>query len=153
MALPRMKAIPIVLLVLLAPHLASATLGGDVSSVAADGTQMRATAAVQVRQSGPYSVHQITTARGESVREYVSAAGVVYAVAWNGQFTPDLRQLLGAHYDTMMQSTHRVTAGRARLTVTEPTLVVESIGHMRAYRGRAYLPDAIPASVSIDSIQ
>ncbi|HUN93507.1 MAG TPA: DUF2844 domain-containing protein [Burkholderiaceae bacterium] len=145
--------LPALGLAVLLPTPSRATLGGDAASVQADGTAMRAAAAVQVTPREGFAVHEMTSDRGTTVREFVSPAGVVYGVAWQGPFMPDLRRLLGAHFATFTGSTHRLQAGHAHLTVTEPGLVVESTGHLRAFRGRAYLPDAVPAGVSIDTIR
>lgn len=135
---------------------ARATLGGDAASVETDRVHMTVARAARVTQaaSGSFSVHETTLPTGTVVREYLSAAGVVFAVAWSGPFKPDLRQLMGAHFATMAarQAGH-VSAGHPFISQQNADLVVESGGHPRSFVGRAYLPGAIPPGVSPQDIQ
>ncbi len=130
---------------------AHATLGGAVASVETD--RARVGARVDRIAHPAYTVHQLTTADGGIVREYVAADGVVFGVSWNGPAKPDLRQLLGSHFDTLGASRNRVSGGRAHLAIREGALVFESNGRMRSFHGRAFLNDALPAGVSSDEIQ
>ena len=66
-----------------------ASLGSDSASVEADRVKMQGT--LQSRTSEAFTVHEIQVATGTAVREYVSPAGKVFAVTWNGPFHPDLR--------------------------------------------------------------
>jgi len=100
-----------------------------------------------------YNLHQIQTPTGTAIREYVSPSGKVFAVAWNGPWQPDLRQLLGSHfaeYQQALQSSNRKSRGP--ISIQLPDLVVELSGHMRSFSGRAYLVDQVPAGVSLESI-
>ena len=142
---------------LLLPVRASAALGGDVTSVEADQRQMKAKRAVQA--NGNYSVHEITTAYGTVVREYVSGDGKVFGVAWRGPFLPNFQQILGDYYPKFVQGAHDARSaqpGRSRnasLTVEEPELVMHSGGHTRAYAGLAYVPGMIPQGVDAREIR
>ena len=130
---------------------AHAALGEGAATVETDRQQLRASV---TRTSGPaFTVHELATGNGGVVREYVSAAGTVFAVTWHGPFLPNLRQVLGAHFDRVAQSTNRQEGGRGHLTVTEGNLVFVSTGHMRSFHGQAYLRDAIPSGVSTNDIQ
>jgi hypothetical protein len=142
---------------LLVPVCASATLGGDVTSVEADQQQMKAERAV--RANGRYTVHEITTPYGTVVREYVSPNGTVFGVAWRGPFLPNFQQLLGSYYDRFVQGAKDAGAGQARrsrntpLNVNDPELVMHSGGHTRAYVGQAYVPGMIPAGVDAKELR
>jgi hypothetical protein len=134
------------------PLEAGAALGGAASSVEADQAHMNARR--QVAAGSAYSVHEITTPAGTVIREFVSSAsGQVFAVAWQGPFMPDLKQLLGAHFDTWVASTSNQRHGRGSTTVRKPEVVIHSGGHMRAFSGSAYLPGQLPQGVSIDEIR
>src|SRR5690349_6974879 len=85
---------------LLLPLGAWAALGGDVSSVESDTAQSGGT--VRILKMTTHSVHEIRTASGVTVREYVSPAGKVFGVAWQGHTNPDLRQVLGTYYEQMV---------------------------------------------------
>lgn len=130
---------------------ARAALGANVKTVEVDRQQINAT--TRVTSHAAYSVHELQSAGGALVREYVSASGVVFAVSWGGPTMPNLRQLLGAHFDSYVGSSNRQRGGHGHLVVREGSLVVESGGHMRSFHGRAYLSDALPSGVVLDEIQ
>jgi hypothetical protein len=136
---------------------AHATLGGDRASVEADRLQMHAprTARLSAPAAGAgYTVHETTLPTGTLVRQYVSAAGSVFAVAWSGPFKPDLQQLLGPHFAAMLaRQDGQVHAGRPFVRQHGSDLVVESGGHPNGFVGRAYLPAALPAGVTAQDIQ
>jgi hypothetical protein len=84
------------------------------------------------------------------LREYVSASGNVFGVAWQGRSHPDLRQVLGAYYDQYVQAVQAQRAqrhGHGPLLIQQPGLVVQMGGHMRSLTGSAYLPQSLPAGV------
>ena len=91
-----------------------------------------------------YAVHEIAAPSGTVVREFVSPAGKVFAVAWSGPTLPDLKQVLGPYFDTYVAALQQRKA-RGPVSVVLPGLVVQSSGHMRAFVGKAYLPDGMPA--------
>jgi hypothetical protein len=130
---------------------ARAELGGDITTVQADQEHMKGTR--QVTTTAAYSIHEIQTATGTKVREFVSPSGRVFAVAWQGPSTPDLRQLLGQYFDQYAQAIQGKRAGRAPVSIEQPGLVVEAGGHMRSFSGRAYLPQMMPQGVATASIQ
>jgi hypothetical protein len=127
-----------------------AALGGPEATVEADRLQVAGTA--RVLRSPAYTVHELQTPSGTVVREFVSPAGTVFGVAWQGPTMPDLRQVLGAYFEPYAQA---ATQRRAHgpLTVAQPGLVVHSGGHMRAFVGRAYIPQAVPPGVDAAAIK
>lgn len=142
----------VLLLAALLPLEASAALGGPASTVAAD--QQRMKAMREVKAATAYSVHEITTPTGTVVREFVSSAtGKVFAVTWQGPFMPDLKQVLGDHFDTFVQSTGGERIARSNALVQKPGVVIHSSGHMRAFSGKAYLPDQLPEGVRVEDIR
>ena len=130
---------------------AFATLGEDVSSIQSD--QAHAKASVRVLVNQLYSVHEMQAPSGTKVREFVSPAGTVFGVAWQG-FVPDLRQLLGEHFDEYTQAAQTPSIRRGRgLHIETGDLVFDSGGHMRFITGRAYLRSKLPDGVSADDIR
>jgi hypothetical protein len=130
-----------------------AALGGDVSSVQADVAHLQGM--LHVNPAASYTVHEIQAPDGTRVREYLSPAGKVFAVAWQGPWLPDLQQLLGsyfAQYQRAAQSPKERVA-RAPLSVHDANLVVEQSGHMRSFAGRAYLVDQFPKGVAPESVR
>ena len=146
--IPRL-AIALALTVVVAP--AFAALGGDTASVLADRDHEKGT--LQISSAASYSVHEITTSFGTTVREYLTPGGKVFGVAWRGPFMPDLRQLLGAYYAQYEQAAAARHVNHRHVSVELPTLVVHSSGRMRAFYGRAWAPDLIPQNVSADDIK
>jgi hypothetical protein len=134
---------------------AQASLGGNRTSVELDRIQMKVEQGARLTlSSAGYTVHETTLPAGTLVRQYVSTAGLVFAVTWSGPFKPDLRQLLGPHFDMMIsrQAGH-IHAGHPFINQQESDLVIESGGHPRSFVGRAYLPNALPAGVTAEKIQ
>ncbi|MET3229190.1 UNVERIFIED_ORG: hypothetical protein ABIC54_001364 [Burkholderia sp. 1263] len=111
---------------------------------------MRATAH-SVTSQAAYTVHLITLPSGTVVREYVAGNGIVFGVAWEGPTLPDLKATLGEAFDRYVAANamRRTTP----LAVSNDALVVFSAGHLRAFAGYAYLPQAVPAGVDASVIQ
>ncbi len=113
------------------------------------------TSASRVALAGSsYTLLDTTLPTGTHVREYVASSGSVFAVGWDGPFLPDLRALLGPHFETMVaESAKTPRAGNSQLTVNRPGVVILSRGHMRAFEGRAWLPAELPAGISASDIR
>jgi len=132
------------------PTTASASLGGSVSSVETDRVQMKS-ALVRIARSDAYTVHEIQSPTGTTIREYYGTNGVVFGVSWDGEFAPDLRQLLGGYfnqYQNAVQIARRVRKARSRLDLNDNGLIVRATGHNRSFSGIAYAPNLVPAGVS-----
>lgn len=132
---------------------AMAALGGDASSVEADRAQMKGS--IAATQTDAYTVKEIHAPGGTTVREYISSSGRIFAVAWHGPFMPDMQQILGAYfqqYSAALQAQPK-HYGRRPLNIQLPGLVVQAAGHMRAYWGRAYVPQILPESIKADEIK
>ena len=138
---------------LLASVPAIASLGGDEASVQSDAARMKAV--LTTTRESAYTLHQFQTPDGVSVREYLSPSGKVFAVAWQGPYAPNLKQLLGsysAQFEQAVQASNRPTR-RGPVTVQQSNLVVQLSGHMGAFSGRAYLTDQLPAGVTTEAIR
>lgn len=130
---------------------AFAALGGDAASVDADAAKMKGQA--RATAVGGYTVKEITLPSGTLVREYVSAEGKVFAVTWSGMSQPDLQQTLGTYFGQYKAAAAAPHAGHHHLTIHQPELVLSSGGHMRAWRGKAYVPALLPPNFSTDDIR
>ncbi|MDR3299384.1 MAG: DUF2844 domain-containing protein [Candidatus Accumulibacter sp.] len=115
--------------------------------------QQPAKVSQRVVDTPQYAVDETQLDSGTRVREFVSANGTVFAVAWQGPFLPDLRQLLGRYFTAYTDAARNRSFGSGPLHIDSPELVVRSGGHMRAFSGRAYLPPELPENFSIDAIQ
>ena len=141
--------------VLASPSPASAALGGDETTVPTDQARMKGT--LRSTSTKAYRVHEIKAQTGTVVREYVSPNGKIFAVVWQGPFLPDLHQLLGSYFEQFSKSAKKLKGKHPRVRgprlIQEPGLVVQTGGHMRAYFGRAHIPELVPQGVNIEEIQ
>lgn len=137
---------------------AAASAAGQGASSALMRQAAQASAASSASATGgsaAYSVKQTTLANGTVVREYLSQAGTVFGVAWSGPQPPDLAALLGSYFPQYVSGVeaNRARGVRGSGTVDNSGLVVHSGGHMGAFSGQAWLPQALPAGVSTSDIQ
>lgn len=139
------------LMAALGPCIAAAALGAPEASVQTDVAQLHGS--IKVTERAGYRIHEIQMPSGTLVREFVGPNGKVFAVAWNGPTVPNLRQTLGQYFDTFVAAAKAKHAGHHHLQIQQDDLVVQAGGHMRAFSGRAYLPQAVPAGVSIGDLR
>lgn len=125
-------------------------LGDDVSSIESDRAHMNASVRVIANQG--YSIHEMQTPAGTMVRQYASPGGRVFAISWQG-FSPDLRQLLGEHFDEYKAAASQVSHRGRGVHIETGDLVFDSGGHMRYVVGRAFLRSQLPSGVSSDDIR
>jgi hypothetical protein len=135
----------------LVPCIAAAALGEPEKSVQADAARLHAS--LKVTAQGQFRLHEMQLPSGTLVREFVGVDGKVFAVAWNGPTMPNLRQTFGRYFDTYVSAARGRAASHTRLQIRQDGLVVESGGHMRAFAGRAYLPQSIPAGVDLGDLR
>ncbi len=129
----------------------AAALGGRLSSVEAD--QARLGGTLRSTALPGYVVQEIQTPAGTAVREFASPSGVVFGIAWDGPFLPDLRQLMARYFDEYVQAMKERPRSRGPVVLRLPDLVFESSGHPRHFHGRAYVPGLMPQSVRAQEIR
>ncbi len=133
-------------LLLTLPLPVMAVLGDSAASVLSDQVHMKGI--LRSVDNRAYVMHEITSTTGTVVREFVSPAGVVFGVAWEGQFPPDLQQLLGPYYQQAQRAAaEQSRRGRAPVAIETPGLVMYETGHMRSFHGQAYVPQLLPQGV------
>lgn len=143
-----------VLLILMVGSMpAWATLGQYEGSVSVDQQYLRSADLVQSFQV--YKVHQLTLTNGTIVREFVSPKGMVFGIAWQAPFMPDMKQLLGDYLTNFQTATKAQTQIHQRrgLIVKTSDFVFVSNGHMRFFRGLAYVPSLVPNNVSAEVVK
>jgi len=142
-------------LLLGAASVASATLGGDASSVDAD--RVRLLGALRgITRTNDVAVHEMQSAAGTVLREYVTSTGTVFGVAWQGPWMPDLRQILGTYfepYQAAVGATRKARGRRGPIVIDTPDLVMRVSGHQRAFSGTAYIPKLLPQGMRPESIR
>jgi Protein of unknown function (DUF2844) len=139
------------MMVALLPRLACAALGEPESSITGDVQHLKGSIKSTVRPN--YRVHEIQLPSGTILREFSAIGGNVFALAWSGPAIPDLRQALGRYFDVYVAAAQAKQGGRRHLQIEQSEFVMQSSGHMRAFSGRAYLPQALPAGTSADEIR
>jgi hypothetical protein len=95
---------------------------------------------------------------GTTINAYVgSASGTVFAYTWQGPAQPNVEALLGRYAADWRSAAAALHAtghdGLHAARVEGAQVLVETAGHMRAYVGRAWLPTALPAGVSVGDLQ
>jgi hypothetical protein len=135
----------------LVPCIAAAALGEPENSVQADVARLHAS--LKVTPHAQFQLHEMRLPSGTLVREFAAMDGTVFAVAWNGPTMPNLRQTFGRYFDIYVAAAKGRAANHSHLQIRQDGLVVESGGHMRAFAGRAYLPQAVPAGVDLGELR
>jgi hypothetical protein len=145
------RHLPALLLLALASP-THASLGGTVDSVELDRKAFTASRLPTLARTG-YQVQEVEVG-GTRVREYLSPAGLVFGVAWEGLTEPDLETLLGTYAPTWREAVRQTarSPGHRSRAVVMPRLVIERWGQMRHMQGRAYDPVLLPPGVRADEI-
>ncbi len=132
---------------------AFAALGGDAATVEQD-SKLRHSQHI-ITPMLQFERHDLTSSAGGSVREYVSRSGKVFAVTWNAQLPPDLRQLFGSYFDSYRNAVVAQSAPgmHRQVFVVRPDLVVQAIGRVRAFQGVAYVPSLVPAGFDLSNLK
>jgi hypothetical protein len=150
----KLRIVQSVLVMMSLPLPLLASLGGDTTTVRADQEKMQGT--LKTSGGDSYTLHEIQTSAGVAVKEYVSPSGKVFAVSWQGPMHPDLRQLLGAYFDEYtraIQAQREQRRGHGPLLIQHAGLVVEVSGHVRAFVGKAYVPQQMPSGVHAEDLR
>jgi hypothetical protein len=127
---------------------ARATLGESVPSVSANEQHLGAVHRVVKLATGER--HELALPSGFVVHEYVSPAGMVYAVTWHGHQPPNLQELLGSYFGHLATG-HDSAQGHNRLNLVDSDFAIQAWGHGRNFSGRAWVPSLVPAGVKVDS--
>jgi hypothetical protein len=150
-----MRVTSAVLLALLLPASAFASLGGTVASVESDRVRTQS-ALVRIQRVDNYSIHELLAPNGTTIREFYGSDGVVFGVAWDGEWTPDLRQLFGSYFPRYQQAAdtaRRARKSHNRLAIDDTDLIVQASGHTRSSTGIAYVRSLVPAGISVDVVR
>ncbi len=140
------------LVLLLAISPAWAALGQPESSVDADGQYLHGRIHRELHDT--YRLLLITDPTGTQVREFVTPKGLVFGISWQGPFVPSMQQLLGTHFAYLRQFAQAQKERRGGpLMIQTDDFVFTSGGRMRAYHGRAFLPNLLPPGVSPEVVQ
>ena len=130
-----------------------AGLGEGQASIDTDGVRMSARHSVARAQQ--YAMHELKSADGSRVQQFVAGNGRVFAVRWTTLYKPDLSALLGNSFEDYKVAANTVAqrGGIQRQFHHEGNdLVVQSSGHMQVFSGYAYRRSLLPQGLSPKSI-
>jgi hypothetical protein len=130
---------------------ARATLGDGEASIEANRAKFQAQVRVQRRTK--FSVHELSLPAGGKVRQFVARGGKVFAVSWSGGWRPDLRELMGTHYERYLAAMKGKFVPRGPVKIELPGMIVVMGGHQRALFGRIYLLEHVPANTRLEDIR
>lgn len=111
-----------------------------------------------VQKSGPtVTRHDITRPNGGQVHEFTNASGQVFAITWNGPGKPDLRALLGTHFNVLEPKSgtppgQAMRSHRHPVSVNQPDLKIQMFGHMGWFAGVAYIPSLVPSGFALSAL-
>ena len=147
-----MRALLVALsIVLLGAARSWAVLGESLESLSGDEQRLHGEVRSSARDG--FSVHEIASASGTVVRQYASPSGVVFGVSWQGPFVPELSPLLGSYFPEYQRAVQSPVRRRGPLALRTDRLVIETGGHMRAFRGRVCVPALVPEAVSQEVVR
>ncbi|PRC92061.1 hypothetical protein S2091_3196 [Solimicrobium silvestre] len=127
-----------------------AELGG---TVAKEAVQIKEQSSI-VATDQTLNVYQVKMPSGTQIKEYANADGVVVAVTWQGPTLPNLKVLLGDHFDEFAnRKPSSLAINRRSAAIHTDDLVVQSHGQMRSFAGFAYLPKLLPPGFNLDQIK
>ena len=125
---------------------ARAALGEHVASVERDQAVLHGSRATALLQN--YNIEEIVSASGATVREYVTHTGDVFAVTWSGSQTPNLKLLLGGHFEDYVSAARSHRGSHHVLSIDSPSLVMTVVRFQRSASGQVYLPRLMPRGVA-----
>lgn len=99
-----------------------------------------------------YKDIQKTLDSGTVVHEYVGNDGIVFAVSWVGPYLPDLKDILGPHFDTLVAQSSK-QRGHPQVAIHRKDVVIISTGHMGAFEGKAWIPSKLPAGFTANEVR
>jgi hypothetical protein len=131
-----------------------ASLGDGADSIESDRKALDGVAkATAAASDGSYTVQEMES-NGNTIREYLTPDGKVFAVTWRGIKRPDLSVLLGSYFVeyTSADAKRTKSFGRQPVNIKTSHIVVRNGGHMRDLRGRAFVPNLVPAGVKVETL-
>jgi len=130
-----------------------AALGEKTSSVQNDISKLNASQKA-TKSEVLYTVHEMV-ADGNTIKEYSTSDGVVFAVSWRGISKPDLSVLFGSYYSEYMETLDEAPKqpGKRNVSMKTPRMVVRRGGHMRDQRGFAHVPSLVPAGLKLEDLE
>ncbi len=140
--------------VLLGVNGARAELGGAADTIQVD--QVRLRGVTHQRTDWQMTTHEISLSDGSSIKEYVNASGLVFAVSWHTRLKPQLQALLGSPYVPVLPSlvaASGVSSMKRTQSMRQPHLVLRQGGRMNAFVGLAYIPTLVPNGVNADALR
>lgn len=114
------------------------------------GAQATRLLASSINMNTNYSTHTDTNEAGVSITQYVDNNNKVFAVTWSGATMPNLEEILGQYFQEYVTSNQ--VKGLHSNSVGTTDLVVKNSGHVRAFKGVAYLKSMLPANFNVQDI-
>ena len=146
-----MLSASLVLTSLLMPLGAHAGLGDPAASVVEDGATLGAETRTATTMPS-YVRHDMTTGDGTRIREFASSDGV-FAVAFDGPTMPDLKTMLGAHYDGYVAAARAHRGSHHVVSFESDGAVVTIMKLQRGFSGSAQLPASTPRGINVQDLR
>lgn len=132
-----------------------AALGDTEESVASDQTKIfSAKASRSMVSHENFRMHEMKQ-KNQTVHEFVTKDGKVFAVTWRGPVHPDLSVLFGPYFNDFQTAREEAQNQRIRRRsgmLESGDLHVEYSGHMAAQSGRAWVKSLLPTGFDTNDI-
>ncbi|MGZ3744386.1 MAG: DUF2844 domain-containing protein [Pseudobdellovibrionaceae bacterium] len=140
------------LILYLFPTISIATLGEAIDSTNKNLSALKFSQ--KISSSEKFTIHEYEK-DGNTIREYASETGIVFAVSWRGISKPDLSALFGSYFKEYKEALDEVPKqyGVKSISMKTPKMTVRRGGRMRDQRGFAYIPSLVPEGVAIEGLQ
>lgn len=129
---------------------AQAGLGEIKAFVSADRT---AVARSTIQSMPAYDRTETTDADGTTVREFSARDGKVFAVDFSGPTMPDLKAVLGTHYDSYVAAAKARRGSHHVVSFATDDAVITIVKLPRGFSGHAHVPAAVPAGVDVQTLR
>ncbi len=96
-----------------------------------------------------YTVARLHAPDGLSVEEYISPAGFIFGLQWRGPHPPDMSALLGAYFAEYRHAASSLRRHFGPWILTTAHLTISMSGHMRAFRGSAWVNALLPPGMRL----
>lgn len=126
---------------------------GQARAVVLEDRSAIAARSMTTRSMPTYDRTEITTAEGTSVREFSARDGGVFAVDFSGPTMPDLKAVLGTHYDDYLAAARSQRGSHHVVSFATDDVVVTIVKAPRGFSGHAHLPAAVPAGVDVQTLR
>ena len=149
-----LRLFSICILMSVSASVSTASLGGKVTAKDAKLSVSSSSMAQKTGVVDKFSTYEYEQ-NGNTVKEFSSADGTVFAVSWRGISKPDLNALFGSYlteYQEAFESAPK-QFGAKNVSLKTSTMVIRRGARMRDQRGFVFIPSLVPEGVDVEQLK